>query len=168
MRASLYNPPGAASSTDERRLTYQTALRQAEELFSAASHVSYAARPVLVYYALNQGGRAIAASSKAPEEQWKLKGHGRRATRQNHRLDVGLHWSTVSDSRRARTARRPVPGKVAKPVPDVADPGVADAVAGSSAVQELFGGSLQLVGSHGSTIAATTSMAVGHHSISVR
>jgi hypothetical protein len=80
LRSTRWSPPGAAAATEERQETYQAALEQAEEMFTAAAQVSPVARPVPVFYGLSQGGRAIAAAaSKAAGEDWKLNGHGIRA-----------------------------------------------------------------------------------------
>lgn len=80
LRASRWEPPPPTSRTAERRLTYQTALQQSEELFTAAGHVGFVVRPVLVFYALSQAGRAIAAAAdSASGDQWRLLGHGIKA-----------------------------------------------------------------------------------------
>jgi hypothetical protein len=93
LRARRWNPPGAAGSTDERRLTYQTSLQQSEELFSAAARVSTAAAPLSIFYALSQGCRAIAAAARgAAGDRWKLNGHGIKAKG----LDGSLPEVTVS------------------------------------------------------------------------
>lgn len=63
LRASRWKPPGSATRPASRKLTYQTALEQAEELFTAAGQVSPKARPILVFYGLSQAGRAIAAAA---------------------------------------------------------------------------------------------------------
>jgi hypothetical protein len=75
LRATRYEPPGAASACSERRQTYVFALEQAEQMFHAAQSVGTAARPILVFYGLSQAGRAIAAASAA-ENGWELAGHG--------------------------------------------------------------------------------------------
>lgn len=83
LRASRWKPPGAAIRPADRKLTYQTALEQSEELFAAARQVSPKARPVLVFYGLSQAGRAIAAAAcKAYKHDWKLDGHGIQAINQ--------------------------------------------------------------------------------------
>jgi hypothetical protein len=54
------------------------ALEQAEQMFRAAVSVGPATRPLLVFYGLNQAGRAIAAAASkiAADEGWQLQGHG--------------------------------------------------------------------------------------------
>jgi hypothetical protein len=80
LRASRWNPPGAANSAPERRATYQTGLEQSEGLFKAAAGVGPVSRPILVFYGLSQAGRAIAAAaSAAGDDGWKLNGHGIKA-----------------------------------------------------------------------------------------
>ncbi|WP_024876840.1 YaaC family protein [Saccharomonospora piscinae] len=78
LRATRWNPPAPAATTDERRATYVFALEQAEQMFRAATTVGPATRPLLVFYGLSQAGRAImaAASSIGSGDAWKLNGHG--------------------------------------------------------------------------------------------
>jgi hypothetical protein len=67
-------PAGMADRDRQRRRTFTAALNQAEELAVAASAVTYAVRPLLLFYSLSQAGRAIAAAHlKAKAE---LSGHG--------------------------------------------------------------------------------------------
>jgi hypothetical protein len=67
-------PTGTADRDRQRRRTFTAALNQAEELAEAASAVTYAVRPLLLFYSLSQAGRAIAAAHlKAKAE---LSGHG--------------------------------------------------------------------------------------------
>lgn len=73
VRATRSNPPGRAGEED-RRKTYGAALAQFDELMTAARAAGPAARPLPLFYALSQAGRAIAtAHLDAP---WKLQGHG--------------------------------------------------------------------------------------------
>jgi YaaC-like Protein len=73
IRLTRAEPPGHAGE-DPRRATYGTALEQFEELISAASEASPAVRPLPLFYALSQAGRAIAAAYIP--EKWRLYGHG--------------------------------------------------------------------------------------------
>lgn len=83
MRADL---PGAAATNTVRKQTFCAALEQAEQMFAAAKVTDAMTRPLLVYYGLNQAGRAIAAAaSSVPDrghrpgeaaDPWKLTGHG--------------------------------------------------------------------------------------------
>jgi hypothetical protein len=100
LRASRWKPPGSATRPAGRKLTYQTALEQAEELFTAAGQVSPKARPVLVFYGLSQAGRAIAAAAcKAYREEWKLDSHGIHAVDQPGPLpDVKLRTGASGSS----------------------------------------------------------------------
>jgi hypothetical protein len=68
-------PPGAAGGNSERTAVFQSALEQAEQLAKAASEVGYAARPLLLYYALNQAARAVAAA-RIEGPAWRIDGHG--------------------------------------------------------------------------------------------
>ncbi|GAB3362704.1 hypothetical protein GCM10027360_26880 [Amycolatopsis echigonensis] len=60
-------------------------MQQFEELLHAASVVSPAARPLPLYYALNQAGRAIAALHAVGS--WELKGHGLKAKTDASRIN---------------------------------------------------------------------------------
>ena len=73
------SPPGCAGR-GERRETFGAALEQAEQLLTAAGQVGPQSRPLLVFYGLSQGARAIAAASTAAgQDEWRLTGHGIRA-----------------------------------------------------------------------------------------
>ena len=76
LRATRWDPPGAASGSAERRRTYVFALEQSEQMFRAAAGVGSATRPLLVFYGLSQAGRAIAAAASTDDESWRLEGHG--------------------------------------------------------------------------------------------
>jgi hypothetical protein len=75
IRAFRHNPPGPANQGDRRKV-FGSALEQAEQLFSAAEEIGYAARPILLFYGLSQAGRAIAAACNACMNDWRLSGHG--------------------------------------------------------------------------------------------
>jgi hypothetical protein len=74
IRATRACPPGHAYDDGERRQVYSAALAQFDELISAASAVGPASRPLPLFYALSQAGRAIAATH-APGV-WRLQRHG--------------------------------------------------------------------------------------------
>lgn len=77
LRATRWEPPGAARLAGGRARTYVVALEQAEQMFRAAANVGQATRPVLAYYGLNQAGRAISAAAlTAGAEEWRLSGRG--------------------------------------------------------------------------------------------
>jgi hypothetical protein len=76
LRQSRSAPPGLATSSQERRLTYSGALGQFEELMKASKQVTPATRPLPLYYALSQAGKAIAAALVANGVK---PGHGLRA-----------------------------------------------------------------------------------------
>lgn len=48
----------------DRKSVFHMALEQAQQLFSAAAQVGYESRPLLLFYGLNQAGRALAAASE--------------------------------------------------------------------------------------------------------
>jgi hypothetical protein len=74
IQALRAEPTGLAARDADRKKTFRSALRQAEELAEAADVVSYAAKPILLFYALSQAGRSLAAARIA--HPWKLYGHG--------------------------------------------------------------------------------------------
>ncbi len=73
IRATRAEPPGRASADDERRATYGAALQQFDELLAAAANSGHASRPLPLFYALSQAGRALAA---ARCENWQVDSHG--------------------------------------------------------------------------------------------
>jgi len=79
LRATRAAPPPAAAANAARRGVYALALEQAEQMFRAASTVDPATKPVLIYYGLNQAGRAIAAAAANAGSDWQLRGHGLKA-----------------------------------------------------------------------------------------
>lgn len=80
LRATRWDPPGAACDHEHRRRTYVFALEQAEQMFRAAANVGLPTRPLLALYGLNQAGRSIAAAASKTKgcsnDVWQLKGHG--------------------------------------------------------------------------------------------
>lgn len=74
IRATRAYPPGRASTDEERRATYGAALSQFDELMATARNASARSRPLPLFYALSQAGRAVSAAHG--EERWKLRGHG--------------------------------------------------------------------------------------------
>lgn len=77
LRALRASPPGRAETDEARRAVFTAALEQAEQFLAAAGSVGFATRPVQLFYALNQAGRAIAAARA--EEPWEIQSHGARA-----------------------------------------------------------------------------------------
>lgn len=84
IRASRSSPPRRASDDSERRRVYGAALAQFDELMAAAHAVGPASRPLPLFYALSQAGRAIAAAHSS--DPWTLRRHGLSAPK----LDVPL------------------------------------------------------------------------------
>jgi hypothetical protein len=73
LRALRYDPPGYAKQ-GARRTTFQSALEQCEQFHAAAHGAGYATRPVQLFYALSQAGRAIvAASPRLGNQAWESK-----------------------------------------------------------------------------------------------
>ncbi|WP_438818952.1 YaaC family protein [Streptomyces hilarionis] len=68
---------GPVRATAERRAVFVAALEQAQQFTEAAETAGPATRPVQIFYALSQFGRAIAAASGLlGQDGWRLKGHG--------------------------------------------------------------------------------------------
>ena len=68
VRLTRAEPPGYAAGDDARRAIYGAALQQFEELLAAAGAVGPMSRPLPLFYALSQAGRAIvAAFGEKPE-----------------------------------------------------------------------------------------------------
>src|SRR4051812_39627121 len=74
IRALRAAPPLLARD-GERRAVFSAALQQSEELFAAAAKAGPASKPLPLFYALSQAGRAIAAAHNAAET-WRIAGHG--------------------------------------------------------------------------------------------
>lgn len=62
LRALRHAPPGHAKQ-GARRAMFQSSLEQCEQFLAAAGDTGYATRPVQLFYALSQAGRAIVARS---------------------------------------------------------------------------------------------------------
>lgn len=73
IRATRAHPP-ARGVEESRRARYGAALAQFDELMTAAAANTAAARPLPLFYALSQAGRAIAAARA--EYPWRLRMHG--------------------------------------------------------------------------------------------
>ncbi|MGW3410493.1 YaaC family protein [Streptomyces sp. NPDC000888] len=68
---------GPAGVTVDRRAVFVAALEQAQQFTEAAESAGPATRPVQIFYALSQFGRAIAAASGLlGQDEWRLKSHG--------------------------------------------------------------------------------------------
>jgi hypothetical protein len=78
LRSTRAEPPAGIKGA--RRKTYAAALEQAQQMFTAAASVGVATRPVLLFYGLSQGGRAIATAAKhVHNNDYPLSGHGIKA-----------------------------------------------------------------------------------------
>lgn len=76
LRALRHAPPGHAKQ-GARRALFQSSLEQCEQFLTAASETGYATRPVQLFYALSQAGRAVvAASPRVGNQAWRVGGHG--------------------------------------------------------------------------------------------
>lgn len=73
IRWTRAEPPALAASDPDRRALYSASLQQFEELLAAARAAGHASRPLPLFYALSQAGRAIVAAHGESAETW---GHG--------------------------------------------------------------------------------------------
>lgn len=80
VRSTRATPPGRAGDDPERRAIYTSSLEQFEQLLRASEVVGPAARPLPLFYALSQAGRAIVA---AFADQPRVDGHGLQEDRRN-------------------------------------------------------------------------------------
>ncbi len=69
LRMTRSRPPGRAGSDPSRAALYRAALQQFEELCRAAEVSGPASRPLPLFYALSQAGRAITAARGGPEHR---------------------------------------------------------------------------------------------------
>lgn len=74
LRAARARPSALAGEDSERRAVFSAALQQSEDLFDAAAAVGAFARPLPLFYAVSQAGRAIVAARSV--NQWPVGGHG--------------------------------------------------------------------------------------------
>jgi len=73
---SLRSQQVGRATGGDRRATFNAALEQAEQLFTAAYSIGTATQPILLFYGLSQLGRAAAAASNRVGKEYKLTGHG--------------------------------------------------------------------------------------------
>jgi len=72
IRATRAEPPGQAAKGARREL-YGAALQQFDELIEASRTAGHASRPLPLFYALSQAGRAVVA---ADGSSGRVNGHG--------------------------------------------------------------------------------------------
>jgi len=75
IRALRAAPPMLAQDA-RRRAVFGAALQQSQELFDAATAVGPASKPLPLFYALSQAGRAITAAHNPDHTTWAVRGHG--------------------------------------------------------------------------------------------
>lgn len=100
LRMTRAEPPGGIRGA--RRKTYVAALEQAQQMFAAAATVGVATRPLLLFYGLSQGGRAVAAAAKSvSNNDYALRGHGIKAnpaTLNGPLIEVEVHTEGRDDA----------------------------------------------------------------------
>jgi hypothetical protein len=89
IRSTRSKPPGHAYE-EERTWIYRAALQQFEDLMSAAESSGVAARPIPLFYALSQAGRAITAARRDGPD-WKHRFHGLTVPETSLGLDAEVH-----------------------------------------------------------------------------
>jgi hypothetical protein len=89
-------PPGRAARDVERRQVFSAAMGQFDELLTAAASVGPASRPLPLYYALNQAGRAIAAALQQSDRPWRPFLHGLSIEGPG---EDGLQYTTIGPQR---------------------------------------------------------------------
>jgi hypothetical protein len=95
LRALRASPPARAGEDKARRTVFAAALEQAEQFLTAAAAVGYATKPVQLFYALSQAGRAIAAARA--EAPWEILGHGAKVKNQ---VDIATTTVKPDESKR--------------------------------------------------------------------
>jgi hypothetical protein len=96
IRATRASPFGLARDDPDRRAVYGAALGQFQELMTAANDSSAASRPLPLFYALSQAGRAIAADRA--DDPWRLRGHGLIAPDLDGQIvDISVHRQRRND-----------------------------------------------------------------------
>ena len=84
IRATRAQPPGRATKGTRRDL-YGAALQQFDELIEASGNAGHASRPLPLFYALSQAGRAIVAAYGSSS---RVSGHGLAEDRGSQGADV--------------------------------------------------------------------------------
>lgn len=98
IRAMRSRPLGRAGTDAARRKVFSAALGQFDELLDAAQVAGPASRPLPLYYALNQAGRAIVAAFQDPGKGWVPTQHGLAARMSD---DGGLQGVSIKTQPRA-------------------------------------------------------------------
>lgn len=75
IRALRAAPPLLAEDPP-RRAVFSAALQQSEELFRSARTAGPPSKPLPLFYALSQAGRAITAAHHVDKDSWAIRGHG--------------------------------------------------------------------------------------------
>ncbi len=161
IRAMRAMPPGRAASDGERRGVFSAALGQFDELLDAAAAVGPASRPVPLYYALNQAGRAIAAALLPPDRPWRpiLHGLSIRGPEDGRLQDATITPQNTSDGRPGsfdllaevvRGRRLTAPTKLANvwaAIPGLDKPGLGASCPRALPVEPVGGGDLPVLAS---------------------
>src|SRR6266851_6255194 len=74
LRATRASPPGLACDDHDRRAIYGAALQQFDDLIAAAGAIGPVSRPLPLYYAVHQAGKAIVAAWVRDEFRPRIHG----------------------------------------------------------------------------------------------
>jgi hypothetical protein len=100
IRGTRADPPGLAAKDSERRAIYGAGLEQFEQLLEASQRIPPSARPLPLFYALSQAGRAIvAARGDCP----RIESHGLSQDRQSPQRSKLLHRKIKRTASRSST-----------------------------------------------------------------
>ena len=84
VQALRADPPGLAGRGGRRAKVFAASLQQFADLLTAAESVGSASSPILLFYALSQAGRAIAAAHQPGGDLWEFSSHGLKVTEDDH------------------------------------------------------------------------------------
>jgi hypothetical protein len=77
LQALRSSPPALAARAGRRRKVFSASVQQLGELLHASERVGLASAPLTLFYALAQGGRALAAARcRGPGDRYDFRGHG--------------------------------------------------------------------------------------------
>src|SRR6266851_1064956 len=129
LRMTRASPGGVVAADPERAGVYRAALQQFEELMRAAQSSGPASRPLPLFYALAQAGRAIVAVKGGPDH----KGHGLGlGALEPQALDTTVgpvslgrmpgHFQAIAQAMQSRLLAGPAPlGALMASLPEMAD-----------------------------------------------
>jgi hypothetical protein len=134
IRGQRSQPPPLAAQDERRRLVFQAALTQAEELWDAATVAGAASRPLPLFYCLSQAGRAVCAAWLS-SDPWEPGAHG---LRRPETTDADQRSSEAEPGIRAFTYGARVTGGEAPAFSMIAEATRSERYEGMATVAELW------------------------------